>query len=58
MTRYLKVRTFTNQIAQWISKGLSAEAIKNLPNSSKFFEPLLDCYGTKIRLKFNENILK
>ena len=57
MTRYLKVRTFTNQIAQWISKGLSAEAIKNLPNSSKFFESLLDYYGTKIRLKFNENIL-
>ena len=58
MTRYFKVRTSTNQTVQWISKGLSAEAIKILPNSSKFFEPLLDYYGTKIRLKFNENILK
>ena len=37
---------------------ISDEAIKIPPNSSNFFEPLLDYEGTKIRLKFNKNILK
>ena len=48
----------TNQIVQWKSKGLADEAIKIPPNSSNVFEPLLDYYGTKIRLKLNKNILK
>ena len=56
MTRYVKV--ITSQIVQWASKGLSDEAIKIPPKSSNFFEPLLDYYDTKIRLKFKENILK
>ena len=59
MTRYLKVRASTNQIVYWKSKGLSDEAIKIRPNSSNFFEPLLeDYYGTKMRLKFDKNIFK
>ena len=37
---------------------ISDEAIKIPPNSSNFFEPLLDHYGTKIKLKFTKNILK
>ena len=58
MTRYLRMNTSTNQIVQWKSKGLSDKAIKILSSSSNFFEPLLNYYGTKIRLKFNESILK
>ena len=37
---------------------ISDEAIKIPPNSCNFFEPLLDHYGTKIKLKFTKNILK
>ena len=58
MTRYLRMNTSTNQIVQWKSKGLSDKAIKILSSSSNFFEPLLNYYGTKIRLKFNGSILK
>ena len=50
MTRYLKVGASINQIVQWKSKRLSDKAIKFSPNSSNFYEPLLDYYGTRIRL--------
>ena len=56
--KYFRKIVNTNKVVEWKSKGLSDEAIKIPPMSSNFFEPLLDYYGIKIRLKVSGNILK
>ena len=45
-------------ILLWKSKGLSDETIKLYAASDNSLTPLIDYYGTRIRLKFNKSYLK
>ena len=45
-------------ILLWKSKGLSDETIKLYATSDNSLTPLIDYYGTRIRLKFNRSYLK
>ena len=54
--KYFKKIVSSNKVVEWKYKELFDEAIKIPPASSNFFEPLLNYYGTNIRLKFSGNI--
>ena len=60
MIRYFKVNTITNTDygLSWKSKGLSAKSIKPPTTSDNSLTPELNCYGTNIRVKFNESCLQ
>ena len=48
----------TKIISSWKSKGLSDETITPYATSDNSLTPLIDHYGSKIRVKFNKNCLK
>ena len=48
----------TNYILSWKSKGSSAESIKPPTTSDNSLTPELNCYGIKMRVKFNGSCLK
>ena len=45
-------------ISEWKSKGLSHESIKPTTTSNNSLSPIIDYYGTKIKLKFSGSCLK
>ena len=56
--RYFKIMTNTKYISSWKSKGLSNETIKPYATSDNGLMPLIDYYGSKVRVKFNKGRLK
>ena len=42
----------------WKSKGLSDETIAPYATSDNSLTPLIDQYGSKVRVKFNKDCLK
>ena len=50
--RYFKIHN-TKYISSWKSKGLSNETITHCATSNNRLAPLIDYYGTKVRLKFD-----
>ena len=56
--RYVKVIANSKYISLWKSKGLSDETIKPPSTSGNSFTPLIDFYGSKVRVKFNKDCLK
>ena len=48
----------TKIISSWKSKGLSDETITPYATSDNSLTPLIDHYGSKVRLKFNKDCLK
>ena len=48
----------TKYISSWKSKGLSDKTIKPYATSDNSLTPLIDHYGSKVRLKFNKDCLK
>ena len=55
--RYLKIIN-TKYISSWKSKGLSNKTIMHYATSDNSLTPVIDHYGTKVRLKFNKSCLK
>ena len=58
INKYFKVITNTDYISSWKSKGLSAESIKPPTTSDNSLTPVLNYYGTRIRVKFVGSCLK
>ena len=56
--RYFKIITNTKYISSWKSKGLSNETIKPYATSDNGLMPLIDYYGSKVRVKINKSCLK
>ena len=56
--RYFKIIANSKLISLWQSKGLSNETIKPLATSDNSLTPLIDYYGSKVRVKFNKGYLK
>ena len=57
MHKYFKI-TNKKYISSWKSKGLSDKTITPYATSDNSLPPLIDHYGTRIRLKFNGSCLK
>ena len=51
--RYFKIIANKKFISSWKSKGLFDETITPYANSDNSLTPLIDYYGSKIRVKFN-----
>ena len=49
--RYFKIIANTKYISSWKSKGLSDETIKPYATSDNSLTPLIDYYGSKVRVK-------
>ena len=45
-------------LSSWKSKGLSDETITPYATSDNSLTPLIDHYGSKVRLKFNKDYLR
>ena len=58
ISRYFKVIANTDFVSPWKSKGLSAVSIKPPTASDNSLTPVLNYYGTKIRVKFLGSCLK
>ena len=58
LNKYFKVITNTDYVSSWKSKGSSAESIKPPTACDNSLTPALNCYGTKIRVKFSGSCLK
>ena len=58
MYRYFKMITNIDYISSWKSNGLSAESFKPPTTSDNSFNPALNYYGTKTRVKFTGSCLK
>ena len=58
MKRYFEIIANTKFILSWKSKGLSDETIKHYSTSDNSLTPLIDYYGSKVRIKFNGSCLK
>ena len=58
INKYFKIKTNTKYISSWQSKGLSDETIKPPAASDNSLTPLIDYYGSKVRVKFNKGCLK
>ena len=58
MIRYFKVIANTKYISSWKYKRLSDETITPYATSDNSLTPLIDHYGSKVRLKFNKDCLK
>ena len=56
--RYFKVIANSLYISEWKSKRLSDESIKPPSTSDNSLSPLINYYGSKIRLTFNGTCLK
>ena len=56
--RYFRIIANTKYISSWKSKGLSDETITPYATSDNSLTPLIDHYGSKVRLKFNKSCLK
>ena len=56
--KYFKIIANSKLISSWQSKGLSDETIKPLATSDNSLTPLIDYYGSKVRVKFNKGYLK
>ena len=56
--RYFRTMANTKIISSWKSKGLSDETITPYATSDNSLTPLIDHYGSKIRVKFNKDCLK
>ena len=56
--RYFRIIANTKYISSWKSKGLSDETITSYATSDNSLTPLIDHYGSKVRLKFNKDCLK
>ena len=55
--RYFKIIN-TKYTSSWKSKGLSDETITSYATSDNSITPLIDHYGSKVKVKFNKNCLK
>ena len=58
ISRYIKIIANTKFISSWKSKELSDETITPYATSDNSLTPLIDHYGSKIRVKFNKDCLK
>ena len=58
INRYFKVISNTDYVSSWKSKGLSAESIKPPTTSDNSLTPVLNYYGTRIRVKLVGSCLK
>ena len=58
MIRYSKVIANTKYISSWKYKRLSDETITPYATSDNSLTPLIDHYGSKVRLKFNKDYLR
>ena len=58
ISRYFKIIANTKYISSWESKGLSNESITPYATSANSLTPIIEYYGSKIRLKFNKSCLK
>ena len=56
--RYFKIIANTKYVSWWKSKGLSDEAITPYATSDNSLTPLIDHYGSKVRVKFDKSYLK
>ena len=56
--RYFKIIRNTKYISSWKSKGLSDETITPYATSDNSLTPLIDHYGSKVRVKFNKGCVK
>ena len=56
--RYFRIIANTKYISSWKSKGLSDETITPYATSDNSLTPLIDYYGSKVRVKFNKGCLK
>ena len=56
--RYFKIIANTKFISSWKPKGLSDETITLYATSDNSLTPLIDHYGSKVRVKFNKGCLK
>ena len=54
--RYFKING--KYILSWQSKGLSNETIKPYATSDNSLTPLVEYYGTRVRVQFDKNCLK
>ena len=57
MTRYFRIIANTKCISSWKSKGLSDDTITPYDTSDNSLTSLIDHYGSKVKLKFNEDCL-
>ena len=55
---FVGIRSNTDHLVKWKSKGLFNESIKVPYTDSNFLGPLLDYLGNKIRVKFSRSCLK
>ena len=58
INKYFKVIANADYVSSWKSKGLSAEGIKLLTTSDNSLTPVLNYYGTKMRVKVNGSCLQ
>ena len=58
ISRYFKIISNKKYISSWKSKGLSDEIITSYATSDDSLTPLIDYYGSKVRVTFNEGCLK
>ena len=52
--RYFKIIANTKYISSWKSKGLSDKTITPYATSDNSLTPLIDHYGSKVRVKFKD----
>ena len=58
ISRYFKIIANTRFISSQKSKGLSDQTITPYATSDNSLTPLIDHYGSKVRVKFNKGYLK
>ena len=58
INRYFRVIANTDYVSSWNSKGLSSVSIKPPSTSDNSLTPVLNYYGTRIRVKFVGSCLK
>ena len=58
INRYFEVIVNTDYVSSWKSKGLSAKSNKPPTTSDNSLTAVLNYYGTKTRIKFNESCLQ
>ena len=56
--RYFRITVNTKYVSSWKSKGLSDKTATPYATSDNSLTPLIDHYGSKVRLKFNKDCLK
>ena len=52
--RYFKITANIKYLSSWKSKGLFDETIKLYATSDNSLTPMIDHYGSKVRVKFNK----